>query len=81
MSKTPKVDKLVTDYEHLPISANAKVWNLARELEKQNALLLEALEMAFGLLQEYRGMYQHPDNIDPVVDEIEAVLMAAKGEA
>lgn len=50
-------------------------------LELLNTRMLEALEMAFGLLQEYRGMYQHPDNIDPVMDEIEAVLMAAKVEA
>lgn len=44
MSKTPKIDKLAQDYEHLPICANAKIWNLARELEKQNAQMLEALE-------------------------------------
>ena len=49
-------------------------------LELLNARMLEALQTAFDLLQEYQGMYQHPDNIDPVMDEIEVVLMAAKGE-
>ena len=42
--------------------------------------MLEALQTAFDLLKEYQSMYQHPDNIDPEIDEIEAVLMAAKGE-
>ena len=53
--------------------ANAKLIAAAPQM-------LEALQTAFDLLQEYQGMYQHPDNIDPVMDEIEVVLMAAKGE-
>ena len=49
-------------------------------LELLNAQMLEALQTAFDLLQEYQGMYQHPDNIDPIIDEIEAAIAAAKGE-
>ena len=49
-------------------------------LQQAAPMMLEALEAAFDLLKEYQSIYQHPDNIDPIIDEIEAAIKAAKGE-
>ena len=83
---TSKVDKLAADYEHLPICANAKIWNLARELEKQNAQMLEALEAcaAYWHCKRSPGIPEHSElvslNAEQAQRLIKAAIAAAKWE-
>ena len=49
-------------------------------LEIENAELRKQLQSAFDLIQEYQSMYQHPDNVDPEIAEIEAALTSEKGD-
>lgn len=83
---TSKVDKLAADYEHLPICANAKIWNLARELEKQNAHMLDALKaIEEGMMHDFHyvcqeGLVKNCLCYKCQKTRIKAAIAAAKGE-